>query len=411
MLFVTPFLPSPPRFGAQRRLHELISGIAASSETSVLSLVDPREDHEVAVQSTEAYCRRVVTVDNPAYHAEQSAKRLRQMASLASTHSYEWRGRREAQFAAALEQMLAHRFDVVQFSLAPMAGYASVARACGRQGAPRPLLCLDEHNIEYDIVRRTAHAASGMLRRVYSALEWRKVRREERRAWRGLDGCSVTSRRDQAMLLAEAPAARTSVVANGVDVDFFQPPPAPATPCPPALLFFGAMDYHPNTEAILYFLREVWPSLKSRFPDLALHVVGRKPPASVVAHRSARVLVTGVVEDVRPWLERASVVIVPLRIGGGTRLKILEAMAMGKAVVSTTLGAEGIDAVPERELLVADDAPSFASQVGRLLEEPALGRHLGAAARRLVASRYSWRQSVADLSTFYDELEGTRGAT
>jgi glycosyltransferase involved in cell wall biosynthesis len=116
------------------------------------------------------------------------------------------------------------------------------------------------------------------------------------------------------------------------------------------------------------------------------------------------------VADVRPYLEGAAVVIVPVRIGGGTRLKILEAMAMGKAVVSTSLGAEGLDALPERDLCLADDAESFAAQIQRLLDEPERARRLGAAARRLVEARYGWAASVARLTVFYDEVLDARGA-
>jgi polysaccharide biosynthesis protein PslH len=410
VLFVTPFLPSPPRFGAQRRLHELISGVAASNDTSVLSLVDPTEDQEAAIHATEEYCRRVVTVSNPAYHAGQGRKRLLQLASLGSPHSYEWRGHNEGPFGAALEQMLAHRYDVVHFELAPMAGYAA---ACSLGRGKRPILCLDEHNIEYDIVRRTAGVEAGALRRAYSAIEWRKVRREERHAWSHLDGCTVTSVRDQDMLLADEPTAHTAVVPNGVDLEAFQsshPVPLRAPQEPQTLLFFGAIDYYPNTDAMLFFLHDAFPRLAARYPHLRLCIVGRKPPESILSQRSATVEVTGVVDDVRPWIERADIVIVPLRIGGGTRLKILEAMAMGKAVVSTTLGAEGLDVVPERDLLIADDAVGLVAQVGRLLDDQELGRRIGASARHLVASRYSWKAAVDSLSTFYGELLEARAA-
>jgi glycosyltransferase involved in cell wall biosynthesis len=407
VLFVTPFLPSPPMFGAQRRLHELISGVAASSETSVVSLVDPREDQGSAVKATEEYCRRVVTVSNPAYHSGRALKRLRQLASLGSSHSYDWRGRREALFAAALEHMLLSRYDVVHFELAPMAGYAATRRV---GSGPRPVLCLDEHNIEYDIVRRTARLEAGGLRRMYSAIEWRKVRNEERRAWRLLDGCTVTSVRDRDLLLSHEPTARTAVVANGVDLEFFHQAAASDARAAPSLLFFGAMDYHPNADAVLHFVRDILPRLTAARTTVRVSIVGRQPPESVRALQSDNVEVTGVVEDVRPWLERADVVIVPLRIGGGTRLKILEAMAMGKAVVSTTLGAEGLDLVPGRDVLLADDAASFAAQVVRLLAAPEERRRLGAAARRLVEGRYSWKRSVESLSAFYDELLETRAA-
>jgi glycosyltransferase involved in cell wall biosynthesis len=407
ILFVTPFLPSPPRFGAQRRLHELISGVARSNDVSVLSLVDPGEDQEEALRATEEYCRRVVTVSNPAYGASPVRKRLLQLASLGSPHSYDWMGHSEEPFRAALDQMLAHRYDVVHFELGPMAGYA---REIGLRRPHRPVLCLDEHNIEYDIVKRTADAEAGTLRRAYSAIEWRKVRKEERYAWSHLDGCTVTSARDQELLLADEPMARTAVVPNGVDLDFFRPSPRSAPHESQTLLFFGAIDYYPNTDGVLYFLKDVFPKLVARYPRLRLSIVGRRPPEAILAQRSANVEVTGVVDDVRVWLDQADAVVVPLRIGGGTRLKILEAMAMGKAVVSTTLGAEGLDAVPGRDILLADDADAFVSQVGRLLDDRAMESSIGASARRFVSGRYSWKAAVERLSMFYDELLDSRAA-
>ena len=407
ILFVTPFLPSPPSFGAQRRLHELISGMAALHDVSVLSLVDPNENQEDAIRATEEYCRRVVTVSNPAYSGGGARKRLRQLASLGSSHSYEWLGHNEEPLRAALEQMLAHRYDVVHFELAPMAGYAA---ACGLDRHARPILCLDEHNIEYDIVRRTAGTEASALRRAYSAIEWRKVRREERHAWSHLDGCTLTSARDQEMLLADEPTARTALVPNGVDVDFFRATPEAVPHKSQTLLFFGAIDYYPNTDAVLFFLHDVLPQLVARYPHLRLCIVGRKPPESIVVQRSVDVEVTGVVDDVRPWLDSADVVIVPLRIGGGTRLKILEAMAMGKAVVSTTIGAEGLEVVPERDLLVADDAAAFVTQIGRLLDDPGLAKRIGASGRRLVTSRYSWKAAVEGMSKFYTDLFDSRAA-
>jgi glycosyltransferase involved in cell wall biosynthesis len=410
VLFVTPFLPSPPTFGAQRRLHELVSGVARANDVSVLSLVEPGLDHEQGIRATEEYCRQVVTVPRSSPAAGQARKRLLQLASLGSLHSHQWWDHGEDRLRTSLERMLGRPFDLVQFELAPMARYAST---CGLGRRDRPLLCLDEHNIEYDIVRRTARAEADVLRRAFSAVEWRKVRREERHAWRQLDGCIVTSARDRGMLLSDEPATRTSVVPNGVDLEYFRAPDGcdrePSRE-PHTLIFFGAIDYYPNTDAVLFFLQDVFPRLQMRYPRVRLKIVGRRPPESILARRSADVEVTGVVDDVRPWIEQAGVVVVPLRIGGGTRLKILEAMSMGKPIVSTALGAEGLDVVPERDLLVADDAEGLAVQIGRLLDEPALGARIGASARRVVASRYSWRAAVSSLSAFYGELLEGRAA-
>ena len=298
----------------------------------------------------------------------------------------------------ALDDLLSReRFDVVQFEFAQMAGYrTSSARN-------RPVLVLDEHNIEFDVVRRTADADVGALRRAYSAVNWRKLRREERAAWRRFDGCVLTSARDREMLSADQPGVRTCVVPNGVDVEEFVPAQGPA-PAEGTILFFGAINYHPNTDGLLFFLREVWPILKAKRPGVRFRVVGPDPPPIIAGWPDPAVEVTGFVDDVRVAIGAASVVVVPLRIGGGTRLKVVEAMALGKALVSTTLGAEGIDVNHERDILIADTPANFASQVLRVLEDRGLAQRLGVEARRLAVQRYSWRAASERLLEFYREL-------
>jgi glycosyltransferase involved in cell wall biosynthesis len=406
VLFVTPYLPSPPRFGGQRRLDGLIAGVAAFHEASVLSLVDAGEDQTEARAATGTYCRRVVTVPSRLRAASPAYKRVLQLGSLVLPWSYERIVHRERALETALDRLLAEApFDIVQFEFPHLVAYRS---RLGQARRSRAAFLLDEHNIEYDVVRQTASAGPGWARRLYSALDWPKVRAEELRAWTQLDGCTLTSARDEERLLAVAPATRTAVVPNGVDLGLFQPtavPPEAAT-----LLFFGAVDYHPNTEGLLFFLEEVMPRLRARTPRVRLCIVGRRPPEVLLRRRDPDVEITGAVDDVRPYLERASVVIVPVRIGGGTRLKIIEAMAMGKAVVSTSRGAEGLDAVPGRDLCLADDADGFAAQIGRLLDEPERARRLGAAARRFVEARYGWAASVQRLTEFYDEVLDARGA-
>jgi glycosyltransferase involved in cell wall biosynthesis len=366
----------------------------------VLSLVDPSEDHTESMRATEAYCRHLVTVSNQRYATGGTQKRLRQLGSMLSAKSYEWHLHREAKLDQALSGLVSRdRYDVVHFEFPHMV--ASRPRSADARG---PAFLLDEHNIEYDVVRQTAIAADGAFRRAYSAINWPKVQTEERRAWAGLDGCTLTSSRDESLLLADAPGTRTAVVPNGVDLDFFQPSASSEQQAPTALLFFGAIDYYPNTDGVLFFTKDILPLLTARIPRVQLSIVGRRPPESVLALRSTTVEVTGAVEDVRPHITRAAVIIVPLRLGGGTRLKILEAMAMGKAIVSTSLGAEGLEVVPERDLLIADTPEAFASQIARLLDDSALAARLGAAARRLVAANYGWRASIDRLSCFYGQV-------
>ncbi len=380
-------------------MHALISGLARQHDVSVLSLVDSTEEQEEAVAKTQAYCREVVTVPT----AKSARKRLRQIAATASPWSYERMMTWAPALQRELDRLLAReRFDVVQLEFA----HTAVFRVRG-PGGDSPAVCLDEHNIEYEILFRTARASTSALRRAYNAIDGLKVRSEERRAWASVDGCALTSARDQRMLLGRAPATRTAIVPNGVDLDFFRPR-APGRSDAASLLFFGAIDYYPNTDAVLFFLNEVMPRLTQRDPRIVLRIVGRRPPESVLARRSSNVEVMGAVDDVRPWIERATAVIVPLRIGGGTRLKILEAMAMGKAIVSTSLGAEGIDGVEERDLLIADDGERFAMQIIRVLQEPQLAARIGRAARQLVETRYGWDASIDRLSDFHAELVGAR---
>jgi glycosyltransferase involved in cell wall biosynthesis len=405
VLFVTPYLPSPPRFGGQRRLHGIISGVAASHEVSVLSLVDPGEDHAEALRATSAYCRRVVTVPNPFHGLGGAYKRALQLRSLWSAQSFERLVHPETLITDALDRMLASaRYDLVQFEFVHTAAYRT--RHAERLRSRVPFI-LDEHNIEHLLLARTARAGASLARRAFCAIDGRKVRAEEVDAWTRLDGCTLTSDHDREVLLADAPRTRTAVVPNGVDLDAFRP--SAGTPEPKSLLFFGAIDYYPNTEGLLFFLDEVMPRLRAATPGVHLRIVGRRPPEAIRSRQGPDVEVVGAVDDVRPHIERAAVVIVPLRIGGGTRLKILEAMAMGKAVVSTSLGAEGLDAVPERDLSIADDAAGLAAKIAELLDDPPRRRRLGAAARRFVEQGHSWSASVARLCDFYEEVLEARG--
>ena len=372
--------------------------VGAKHDVSVLSLVDPGEDTADSLRATREYCRRAVTVAGPRRYALGGKKRIIQLATLLSPWSYERLAYHQGAMQVALDELVTReRFDVIQFEFAQMAGYrTSTAR-------PRPILVLDEHNIEFDVVRRTADADVGALRRLYSAVNWRKLRREERTAWRRIDGCVLTSARDREVLGADQPGVRSCVVPNGVDVEEFVPDQSRA-PADDTILFFGAINYHPNTDGLLFFLREVWPILKATRPGVRFRVVGPNPPPSIARWPDPAVEVTGYVDDVRVAIGAASVVVVPLRIGGGTRLKVVEAMALGKALVSTTLGAEGIDVTHERDVLIADAPADFARQVLRVLEDRGLARRLGTEARQLAVQRYSWRAASERLLEFYREL-------
>jgi glycosyltransferase involved in cell wall biosynthesis len=219
--------------------------------------------------------------------------------------------------------------------------------------------------------------------------------------YRSADGVYLCSMADEQRLLNEAPGVRTAVIPNAADVDYYQPRPTDP-PCDGrTVVYFGLLSTVPNIDAVVHFVHDIWPRIARAHPDARFKIIGGRPSPSLQALAGPRVELTGFVSDLRPYLAAAAAVVVPLRLGGGTRLKIVEAMAMGKAIVSTTLGAEGIDAVPGRDILVEDHPAAFADAVVRLLAEPDLAARMGQSARQLAVDRYSWSQAARALEVFY----------
>lgn len=396
ILFVAPYLPSPARFGGQRRMEGLVRGLARDHEVSFVSFNSSDAYTEESVVATEAYCKSVKTLPDldPRTVGEKRKLQLRSLVSRRSFESLQVARRKD--FQRLIDQQLAaDDFDVVQVEFANMAQYRF------RSPRKQPVLILDEHNIEYDLQKRTAGSADGALRLVYNSLNWRKLGFEERGAWKRFDGVVLTSDRDRDVLRQSNTSVPTKVIPNGVDVDQFRP--SEQATDTDHLLFFGANNYFPNHDALLYFIDEVLPKIVEKRPNAKLSIVGPGVQPAVQAKASKHVEIVGFVDDLMPHLERASVIVVPLRIGGGTRLKIVEAMAKSKAIVSTRIGAEGIDVTHGKDVLLADDAQGLANEVVRVLEDPALARRLGEKARELAVQSYAWAAIVRRLEDFYRE--------
>jgi glycosyltransferase involved in cell wall biosynthesis len=258
---------------------------------------------------------------------------------------------------------------------------------------PRPTVpvVFFEHNVEYRIWQRLAAIEERVGRRTLLEIEWRKVRRRERQALHRASLTIAVSDVDRQTLEAEAPGARVEVVPTGVDTEYFAP--SRRAEIPHRLVFSGSMDWYPNEDAIRCFAASIWPRLRQRLPGISLTVVGRRPRASLrEALAGTGIELTGTVDDVRPYIDEAALYVVPLRVGGGTRLKIFEALAMGKAVVSTPIGAEGLGLEPDRHFVCARTEEDFIGAVIELLGAPDRRRALGDEGRRLVQQEYSWSQ-------------------
>ena len=373
ILVLTPYIPYPPNFGGSVRIFHLIRQLSRQHHVHLLSF---REEHGVCdPKGLEPFCRTIKLIAR-----DTGRKRFRQFTSLLTRRSFQWSFHYSDAMQMALNQLIRdQKMDLILVEFAQMAGYQFPASV--------PVV-IDEHNVEFDLLDRMAERAGGSLRKWFNRVEANKFRREELAACRAAALTLVTSERDGDLLRQHAPGLRTATITNGVDCDLFARPAGPRKP--DTAVFVGATHYFPNEEGVLFFLKDVFPLIKDKQPNFRFTVVGGKPPPSIVQLQSDAVQVTGYVDDVRPFMWESSVFVVPLRMGGGTRFKIVEAFAAGIPVVSTRLGAEGIPAEDGRELLLADTPAEFAAAVLRVLANPGLAESLAHAGHEYVLRHFDW---------------------
>jgi glycosyltransferase involved in cell wall biosynthesis len=289
--------------------------------------------------------------------------------------------------AALAELLAAEGFDLIQMEHVSMA--ATYVPALRR--ATRAPIIFDWHNIDSEVMDRYGKVAASPLRKWYASHTARRLAALEEQVLSEAFGHIVCSVRERDQLRAIAPQARVAVIENGVDVEYLQSP-APAPESRRHIVFVGSMNYHANAGAALHFVQTVWPAVRARFPEWQMAIVGSNPTPEVLAlHGENGVEVTGTVPDVRRYYRGAVAAIVPLAVGGGTRLKILEAMAAGVPVVSTAIGAEGLSVSDGREILIADDVTAWVRGLEQVALDEALRGRLVAAGLELVRSRYDWK--------------------
>jgi polysaccharide biosynthesis protein PslH len=392
ILAITPYLPAPPDFGGAARIYNLLAQLQERAELTVFSLAGPDDDPGESHRQFE----RLITapVQLTARSRANAAKRSAQLRSTLSRQSFQHHFYWHEDAQRRLDQLMQDEsFDIVQIEFSQMAAYrthSSVKRV------------IDLHNVEYDVLRQAAEHSSGP-KRIFNRWEWRKLKHEEEQAWREADLCLATSEGDAARVRSVT-GEECLVVPNGVDDTFFQQEPLDVAE-PGSIVFTGAIRYQPNADAVTYFVRRVLPLIRDLEPNATFNIVGADPPADVVRlGELSGVRVSGSVDDVRPWLRSASVVVVPLLSGGGTRLKILEAFASGRPVVSTSIGAAGLDVEDDKHLMISDRPVDMAQSVVSLLRNRAEGQKLCNNAYDLVQDRYRWSTIVDKLYEQYQEL-------
>lgn len=388
ILIVSKCVPYPPSFGGAARVYHLARVLARDHGVSLLCYGSAAEREHVATLAARSI--EVQTVPPP---PGARWRRLYQARSLVGRPFHYYNFYSGAMTRALHATLARRRFDVVQIEFSEMA-YHPVP--------PGPIRILDEHNVEFLLLDRVWRQERKPLRRLYGRVHARKFRPDELAACRRMNAVLTTSDKDRSVLRAEGIDVPMHVIPNGVDVEFFTPDQAPVQR--PRLLFTGAINYVPNTDAVIHFCRDILPAVRTAVPEVSFAIVGRDPPGRVRRLTGPSVVVTGTVPDVRPWMREATVFVVPLRSGSGTRLKILEALASGCAVVSTSIGCEGLDVTHGEDILIADTPAEFAQAVVRSLRDPELRARLGARGRTLVERQYRWDAIGGTLSALYTEL-------
>ncbi len=405
ILLFTPQLPYPPRQGTTIRNYNLIRELAQRHTIDLLTFLAPGETLE-ASSPLHGLCRRIKTIVQPGRSLAGRARdtlgsRLPDMAlRLESPEMH--------QLVQAWTQ--AEVYAIVQVEGIEMAQYGLAAIRVKRADVKPPILVFDDHNCEYLLQKRNALTDLRQPRRwvaaAYSLVQWQKLVRYETQICRQAAVILAVSEADKIALQALVPVAPITIISNGIQMAAYQLTAANPVPLPPRLVFTGKMDYRPNIDAVLWFGRDVLPLIQAQEPDVRFQIVGMNPHARLDELRANPAIeITGAVADAQTYIQSAAVYVIPMRVGGGTRFKALEAMAAGKGIVSTRLGVEGIPVQNEQELLLADTPATFAEAVIRLLRDARqtgpLNDALGSQARCFVATNYDWSQIIPRLEAAY----------
>lgn len=377
ILFLSWWWPYPPDNGSKLRAYHLIKQLSQQHEVALMAFSEPGEATPERMQALEAICTRVLTVPKPRYQPGS----LRALAGLV----HPWPRSLFDVYRAEVAQQVEREVRAGGYDMVITSGLQTTMYAMPLKGVLRVF-----EEAEVGVFRDQYVKQQSRLRRWRYQLTWMKLARYLRRVRAVFDGCAVVSAVEADYVEQAAPgSAPLAVVPNGVDVaacaaDYG--PPEPGT-----LIYPGALTYYANHDAAAWFVHAVLPRVVARRPDVVFRITGSTDGVNLNGFASAsHVHLTGYLDDVRPTLARSWVCVVPLRTGGGTRLKILEAMACGVPVVSTSKGAEGLEVTPGQDILIADEPGAFAESVVGLLENADLRASLAAAGRRLVAERYDW---------------------
>ncbi len=381
--------PFPLNSGKRIRSFNLLSRLAKRHQLTYLAYGTESSESYKALQAEEMHPIPVLHTLQP---KSGPVFYLKLLQNLFSSLPYTVTSHFAQPFVERLVELLdRQRFDVVICEWSPYAIYMRERRT--------PPTVIVAHNLEHLIWQRYHQTETNPLKKLYIGGQYRKMLRFEKEAFDRAAGVTTVSMKEAEGVRSLSPLPMIAPVDNGVDLNYFAPVPEP--PKADTLVFVGSLDWRPNQDAVEYFIEEILPIIRGCRPEVVFRAIGRNMPPHIARLGSRPgVNLVGEVDDVRPYARAASVFVVPLRIGGGTRLKILEALSMESAVVSTSIGAEGLELENGKHLLLADTPAAFAEAVVDLLEHPTRSKELGKAGRACVVSRYGWDTLAVDLENF-----------
>jgi polysaccharide biosynthesis protein PslH len=390
ILWINCRLLHPLNGGDRIRTYNMLRELKRRHHITYLCLRTPADTDEAVTKAAE-FCDEVIAVPHP----QTSTKSFKFFAGLlknvlAGKYPYIGEKYRSPETMARIRQLSAQgKFDLIICDyLAPMINLLELGER------PTVPLIVFQHNIESLIWKRHVETTTNPLKRFVYRKEWALTHQFEDTSAAFVDGQITVSDDEYRYFKNERRMSNViGAVPTGVDCEYYQPSDKPE---PHTMAFLGSMDWHANIDSVQFFIREIYSKIKNRFPSARFLAIGRNPPASIRALGEAdpSIEITGTVPDVRPYLSRASVMVLPLRVGGGTRIKVFEAMAAGLTVVSTRVGAEGLPVTDRENIVYAEKAGEFAERVGELFANPALLKQIGRNGLDLVRQKFSWGAAV-----------------
>jgi polysaccharide biosynthesis protein PslH len=400
ILYIATQYPLPVNNGVKMRVWSLLCAIAdAGHEITLVTFAEPN-DADGTEHELRKVCKDSDIVRRRTKSLSGSTNYLARLAGILSLSPFTIDRFRSDEMRAVLERRLSSgAFDLVLCD--------NIYTTINLPPMPLPLV-LNSHNVEHLILQRYAQQESNAFKALYARLEADKVRRFEAATYKRAALVMVCSKLDGNLLEQLSPGLKTAVAPNVVDVRDYE---MATEEDPVTLVYQGGMDWFPNRDALEYFVRAIFPLVQKGIPGVRLIAAGRNPAAEFRARFSdvSALEFTGTLPDLRPVIAKAAVCVVPLRVGSGTRLKILESGAMGKAIVSTTIGAEGLDFVPGEEIVIADDPAAFATNVVELLRSPARRKAMGQAARNRVVQDYDVKALERSIAGVFRSLQQSIG--